>query len=171
MRAAPVFASLAVVAALVPGAAPAQVQAGQRLRIQTSAVDTPVIGTLVRQSADTLFVQTPEGAQPVGVRTIRRIDVSQGMGHAGRRGAAIGAAVGAVLGAVGGAASYQRCSDTNTCFFNEPLPEILGGTIAAAALGAGVGFLIGATQRSERWKRVALDVAVTPARVQISLSF
>ncbi len=161
----------ALVALLIPITSVAQLQPGQRVRIRSTAVDSLVVGTLTTISADTLVLQTTDGARPFGTRTVQRIDVSQGMGHAGGRGAKIGAFVGGLAGALGGFASHQECSADGSCFFDEPLPEILGAGVAGALAGAGAGFLIGATQRRERWKPAALDVAVTPARVQLSLRF
>jgi hypothetical protein len=162
---------LPLLGCLIPLTAAAQVQPGQRVRIRSTAVDSLVVGTLTSITADTLVVQTTDGARPLGTRTVQRIDVSQGMGHAGGHGAKIGAFVGALAGALGGFVSHQECSAEGSCFFDEPVPEVLGAAVAGALAGAGAGFLIGATQRRERWKPAALDVAVTPARVQLSLRF
>lgn len=171
MQRATLILCLPLLGCLVPLTTAAQVRPGQRVRIRSTAVDSLVVGTLTTISADSLVVQTTDGTRSLGTRTVQRIDVSQGMGHAGRQGAKIGALVGGLAGALGGFASHQECSAEGSCFFDEPLPEILGAGVAGALAGAGAGFLIGLTQRRERWQPAALAVAVTPARVELSLRF
>ena len=164
----------ALVAALVISlsqAAAAQLQTGQRIRIRSSAFSGPLIGTLVTIAADTLEVRGPNGVQRIAARTIDQVEVSQGMGHRGGRGAALGAAIGAVPGAIWGWAAHQQCDTQSTCFVDSPLPEVVGGTLIGAAAGAGIGYFIGMRHRSERWHRTALSLAMLPSRLQVSIRF
>ena len=142
---------------LVPLSIAAQLRIGDRIRVIGGSDTVPTIGVLAALSADSLSVGTSQGPVTVAVRSIRTVEVSQGMGHAGKRGAAIGAAVGAALGGIAGAVLHEQCSEEDACFYEEPLPEIVGGVVFGAAIGAGLGYLIGTTKRGERWKAVALQ--------------
>jgi hypothetical protein len=97
-----------------------------------------VIGTLVRSSADSFFVQIA-GANPIGVarNDVRRMSVSRG---ASKRRSAFEQA--AAVAAMGMAIPHVRGDYSRN-------DMLLG-----AAIGAGVGALVGALSPYEHWRRL-----------------
>jgi hypothetical protein len=164
-------ARLALLCLLLPAALPAQIQTGQRLRVRTTTAPEPLIGTLLSFSTDTLILQTADDTLPLGIRTIQRVEVSRGMGHAGGRGAKIGAFVGVPAGAILGVVAHQSCTEDDACFYEEPLPEIVGGAFFGGLAGAGLGYIIGSTKRREQWKEASLNVAFTGTAVRVAVRF
>ena len=166
------LAGLALSIVLFPVASVAQIQTGQRVRVYRAGAADPVTGTLVILSTDTLRLVTTDGFADIAARGIRRLDVSQGLGHQGRRGATWGGGIGAVAGVLWGFVAHEDCREEDPfCFFPGPMAEMVMGGVLGAAAGAGIGFAIGSTWRGEQWRRASLTVALTPARARIALSF
>jgi hypothetical protein len=137
---------------------PAVPRVGQRVRV-TSAIDhTPVLkGQVGAISADTLLLRQADGdgntlntAIPLG--SIAQLDVSRGRRSHWVRGLVIGTVMGAAAGAAIGAASR----DENDWLV---LTEVtaLYGAMVFAPIGGGVGLIVGALARTERWETVPLD--------------
>jgi hypothetical protein len=108
-------------------------------------------GEVTALTADTLYVRLQGAAAPVPIRrtAIKRIDRS--LGVPSRPESAVRGAVGwAFWGAIYLATARKVADDDRTWRrFGDDLAE-------GAAIGAGVGFVLGAIFPSERWRRVRL---------------
>lgn len=120
---------------------------GQRVRIQTSSAEKPLVGTLRQVDERTLLVDDGNGAfTSVPTTDVRKIELSTGRHSNVTRGAIIGASVGVAL-AVG--AIIAVCDDTDCTY---------GRAVTALGLGgAATGALVGAPIKTERWRSVPLD--------------
>lgn len=157
--------------ALAGGAAHAQPPpgpppVGQRVRIQTSSAETPLVGTLRQVDERTLLVDDGNGAfTSVPTADVRKIELSTGRHSNVKRGAIIGGAVGVAL-AVG--AIIAVCDDTD-CEY--------GRAVTALGLGgAATGALVGAPIKTERWRSVPLEgvrsrVDVPRPQLSVTLRF
>jgi hypothetical protein len=137
---------------------------GTRVRVKSSQVVAPVIGSYQGMRRDTVLVIEDGTAAQVWSftsSTIDRMEVSVGM-KGGNRGpmtrwALIGAGAGAVLGLLG-AVILEGSSDSE---YNAALSAVLGGGVGAA-LGAAYGYRV----PQEHWSEVPLPrrVGVVPTR-------
>ena len=129
--------------------ATATADSGARVRI---TVDKPQkhsrVGTLISLRADSVrFIpQDTNGIVAVPAASVTRLEQSRGRRSNAGRGAAIGGLAGLVLGI---AASADESS-----FYEIGAEEVALVTVLTGATGAGIGALIGATSKSERWERV-----------------
>jgi hypothetical protein len=115
---------------------------GDRVRLHASGDPHPLVGRLLDPHGDTLQLRDDHDVvQPLLGRSIASAERSLGrpVGPAARRGALWGAAITGGLLAMGGAHGMKG-------------PEVLG----AVSLYAGVGALIGAVRRPERWRAATL---------------
>jgi hypothetical protein len=107
-------------------------------------------GEVTALSGDTLYLQLQGAAAPLPIRraAIKRIDRSLGV-PSRPESALRGALTWAFWGGVYWAAIRQTDRDRTWGRFGDDLAE-------GAAIGAGVGFVLGAIFPSERWRRVRL---------------
>ena len=150
-----------------PIMAAAQLQPGMRLRIHTNAGGKALVGTLVAVSGDTLSVQAASENHLIVASTVRRVEMSQGIGNRGRQYAGVGAAAGAVGGALWGIFAHNACEANRQCFFENPGPEVVAGAFLGGAAGAGLGYLFGRTRKVEQWRRIELRIGWTQTRLQL----
>jgi len=162
-----------VAPALVPGAAPVSalldlvVEGGQtaptlapgsRVRVEAPAVHGgALIGQIEALDAASLRVQLQTGGVITVPRdAIVRIDTSEGRRPNKLRGAVIGGCVGLVGGLVVAAQSREEDDRSFSPGFDRSVEVI--GTLTLAGVGAGLGTLVGAMIRTERWQEVQLPV-------------
>ncbi len=130
-------------------AAAQDVPLGSRIRVLGTcpaiAGCDPVIGTLHQRQGDSLVVRTEDGSERrllLGPRATLEV-------HRGRRGQTVqGLLVGSLAGLVAGAIDAKRCHKAP----GEDLCDLsyAFGTLA----GAGIGMLVGAVIKTDRWEAV-----------------
>lgn len=132
----------------------AQADSGSRVRI---TVDRPSkhshFGTLVSADADSLrFTTDSTGVVAIPTASVTRLERSRGRHSNAGRGAVIGGVIGGAAGIILGiAASADESSYVDTG------PEgVLFATAILGATGAGLGALIGAASKRDRWEPVAI---------------
>jgi len=146
--------------------------APKRVRMTVVGVPSPIIGSLVSTTADSIsFVLHPHGLAPLETDTpdtatvarsnVQTFEVSTGSHRHVLRALTWGLGTGVGGGALAGAATYTPCTKTGflACFL-EPRSRgeaaIWGATIGAV-LGTAGGLLIGSLYRSEDWQQVSMD--------------
>jgi hypothetical protein len=161
------------------------VEVGQRVRITSGAQHlNKQIGTVI--AADdgtiTLQVRTPRphwiivtDTLVVSRETVDRQEISRGKRSGALIGALLGAVSGALVGAHAAAASYEDCTPQPwslgmDCIAHDllsgssPSEARTRGAVGGGILGCGVGALIGAAVRWERWHEVRRDRATVSVR-------
>jgi hypothetical protein len=144
---------------------------GTRVRVKSSEVVAPVIGSYQGMRRDTVIViEDGAGAKvwTFAAPAVDRLEVSAGV-KGGNRGptlhwALLGAAVGAGAGILT-AAILERNSASN---YNEVLSGAVG-----AAIGGGLGAVYGYRQLEERWSAVSIPrrVGFLPSRGGVRVAF
>jgi hypothetical protein len=132
------------------------VSAGERVRVTIEEQSGKLTGTLEEWGSDTLYV-VPDGAsQDVAARAISlsslsRLETSRGMKSNAGKGALIGGGIGLVIGGgmslIAGSTVDTEVTSTDYLIFT--------GLVTVG--GAGIGALIGALIKSERWQEYPLD--------------
>jgi hypothetical protein len=122
----------------------------------------PVVAEVLVQLRDSLWVRPERTADTVvlSVPSLSRLDVSLGRSGHGRRGAGIGFLTGVVLGGALGLASgddpKDSCDGRLYCYkFSARDKALLYGGLLGL-LGSGVGAIVGANQKTDRWEPVLL---------------
>jgi hypothetical protein len=166
-------ATLVALLVLVPcaGMAAQTVAPGTRVRVKSSQVVAPVIGSFQGMRRDTLVVIEDGTAAQLWTfttSTIDRLEVSAGMKGGNRGPITRWALIGAGAGAVGGylvAAILEGSSSSN---YNAVLSAAVG-----AGVGAGVGAAYGYRKLEEHWSPVPVPRAVglVPTRDGVRLAF
>ena len=148
-----------------------------RIRLKQGPGSSWVSGTLIRSSADSLYLASENRETAVARDRITRLDISRGrkpntLGGL-KNGAIVGGAIGTVLGLM--VLAYE--DDSWFDYGAEVVPISMAGcTVLGAVLGTGFGTLL----RTDRWERVetqgpALAVIVSPgpngARLGLSAHF
>jgi hypothetical protein len=152
------------------------VYAGARVRVSAPGEGyRGLIGTVSGYDGETIGI-TPDNQHTsvwVPLTSVKRLQESRGQKGNTRKGAFIGLVVGGALCAAVGAATYQECVDEPggrwDCFM---VPQSTGeqaalGGLAGVIIGAGIGALIGASSKTDRWEEVPLDrlrVSFAPQR-------
>ncbi len=133
-------------------------------RVRLSAPDlgiTKYNGSLVSVTRDTLTVDT----LAVALASVTRLDVHRGRKSNTWKGAAYGFVAGAIPGAV---LSYAGCASDPDPFIEIPPGVCAGlGVVLYGGIGAGIGAIVGALTRTDRWEEVPLDqlrVSFVPQR-------
>ena len=142
---------------------------GTRVRITAAALARPMIGTLEGRGLDSLVWRPEQDERLVSLplKSVQRLEISQGRRADTWRGALIGALVGIAAGTVVGlAAGSDDCPRTGLAAFGAvdcfTRGEAAAGGAAVGAIGGGViGLLIGSSRKSERWR------TVSPARLHV----
>jgi hypothetical protein len=153
-------AAIILLALLTPSGAGAQLpelEPGTRVRVQAPRfISGEVEGTIVAHLRDSLRIKRRFG-QPVTVPLayLTHVQVSGGRSRllGAERGSMWGAAAGLAIGAIA-ALAPEVC--TESCG-HEPVDHFIYTPLAGAAVGAGVGALLGA----EKWRTVPLPTPVT----------
>lgn len=140
-----------------------QLRVGDRIRVKTTiAGGAQLIGTYYSADGDNLVLHTNDaGRYTIPWDDVSRLELSRGKQSNAGKGALIGLGVGAGLGLASGLALAADQDD----FFDVNAGNVVAGTIGSAALGAGVGALVGMLSKSERWENVSRSnwqIQVTP---------
>lgn len=145
-------------AAQEPGAASTGLILGSRVRITTTGDRAPIKGLVVAVDPQTVTLATDAGVVKTPVSSISAADISLGKRRFTRRGIAIGAGLGLVIGLL---APVDE-SDTTTALWDESrgLSALYG-----LSMGTAYGALVGALIKTDRWSRVELSIASSPAPV------
>jgi hypothetical protein len=138
-------------------AAAAQVSPGSRVRVRIDSPPPPhvVIGTVQSIDADTLAL-APEGngaVEHIPVSAIGQLEVSRGRDVVASH-VLIGAGLGALAGGAVAAATSSCASGEWFCLKGL---AIMGGVV----LGGGVGAVVGALIKGEKWRNVPLQPTVS----------
>ena len=132
-------------------------------------------GSVVRSDSDSLVLRTADAVRVAAPwPSITRLEVSRGRKSHGGRGAAFGALIGIPLGAVVGLATYEECVPQGgswidfSCFMvpSEGQTALIGAILGGGG-GALLGWIIGASSKTDRWEEVPLDrlrVSFVPQR-------
>lgn len=132
------------------------VDAGNRVRVTVEEQAGNMTGTLTEWSQDTLHV-APDGsaeqvtATAIAVNTLSRLEISKGLRSNAGKGALIGGGIGLLVG--GGMSIIAGSTVDTEVTSNDYL--VFTGLVTVG--GAGVGALIGALIKSERWEEYPLD--------------
>ncbi len=142
-----------------------QVKPGDRVRVTAPYLGIrKQAGRFETRRGDTLVVAAPDSTMMFPVVFVMRLEVSRGRKSAVGRGALIGFLVGAGGGAIAGAAALSEgCVDGDGC---PALGALVGGAFFGL-VGTGIGAVVGALSKAERWEEVPLDqlrVAFAPQR-------
>lgn len=149
-------------------------QQGQALTRGTRVrLERQFVGTISDLSGDTLVVQGADAdgseSRSIAVQHIGRLEVSQGR----KSNWLTGGLLGAVAGGVGGLVTGNASCEEDDFIFTLRRGQCIGITaMGFAVLGAGVGALIGAFIKTERWEQVPirnLRLSVTPRRGGVTL--
>ena len=129
----------------------------QRIRVRIdSAPSSWIVGTVIRQDQDSLWLRVVGKATPVSLArsTVRRLEVSRGHHRGVVEGLAAGFGLGFIVGAdaAGRKASARECRDDvpGICAVTMEWDVLLGG-VAGSAIGGLIGAAVGFTVRTERW--------------------
>lgn len=150
-----ILPSLTLLVATTLGAYPAlaQLDAGSRIRVTTARHAR--VGTLVSLGSDSLrYTRSRDTAvTAIPVAAVVRLERSAGKRPATGRGAKIGALVGAGFGLFLGIAA----SADNSGWWEVGAEDIAAAAAIVGVAGAGVGALIGAASKQDRWEPVPLS--------------
>jgi hypothetical protein len=137
---------------------------GDRVRLTIeSPASRHLVGTFVREHADSLWVELP--GHPALVAAARnataRLEVSRGRHRATIRGAVIGAGLGAIGGfVVSGVGTTQSQPCGSAAFVGACVTDWYGrafrGGLIGATVGGAIGAVLGSIVTTERWARVPL---------------
>jgi hypothetical protein len=151
-------------------------ETGDRVRVTLEpGASHALVGSLVAQTRDSLWVELPGRAAPLAVprRTAARLEVSRGWDRETIRGAGVGAGLGAIAGAVLGgvtASQLQSCRTSRlieVCSMEWYERAARGGLIGAA-LGGAIGAALGYAVKTERW---GVSVAPLARGLELSVAF
>lgn len=131
----------------------AQLDAGSRIRVTTARHAR--VGTLVSLGSDSLrYTRSRDTAvTAIPVAAVVRLERSAGKRPATGRGAKIGALVGAGFGLFLGIAA----SADNSGWWEVGAEDVAAAAAIVGVAGAGVGALIGAASKQDRWEPVPLS--------------
>ena len=128
------------------------VPAGSRVRAMPTGAERYHVGSLLAVPDDSVRLSLERTGDSLALAraSLARFDVSRGRRAQTGKGAIYGLAVGAFAGLILGAATYEGCDG---CFGPDPGiggSAVIGG-ILFGAIGAGVGAIVGAQVKGERW--------------------
>jgi len=132
------------------------VSAGERVRATIEEQSGKLTGTLEEWGSDTIYV-VPDGAsqdvpaRAISLSTLSRLEISKGLRSNAGKGALIGGGIGLL---VGGGMSIIAGSTVDT---EVTSTDYLAFTGLVTLGGAGLGALIGALTKSERWEEYPVD--------------
>jgi hypothetical protein len=131
-----------------------QLQAGSRIRIKPAGPGRQwVTGSLLELQGDSVRLLTSRpriDSLALALNSVTALERSQGVRSRTGKGALIGLGTGALAGLVLGIATYEPC--TGFCVLDLDQAETGAlGALFLGLLGTGVGMLVGATVREDRW--------------------
>ncbi len=130
-----------------------EADSGSRVRITVDKTSKHV-GTLISADADSLRVTTDtSGVVAIPTAAVTRFERSRGRRSNVGRGALVGAATGGVFGLIFGIAAE---ADNNDWGIEIGADGIALSTLFVGAVGAGIGALIGAASKGERWEPLTI---------------
>lgn len=147
------------------------VAAGAKVRV--SAPDFKLVGTAAGLEPDTLLMESRDARLAIPLSPLAKLEVHRGRKSNTGNGALIGFVSGAVIGAAMGAAPCPE--NAYVCIEGWEGAALGGGVLGA--VGAGLGALVGAVMRTDRWEEVPLDrlrVGLAPQKelgLMVSVSF
>jgi len=148
-------------------------QPGTRVRVQSSQVVTPIIGSYQGMRRDTLVVIEDGAGAQVWTFTsaaVDRLEISAGMKGRNRKPTARWALIGA---GIGGAAGWLTAVILENASSNQEYNDVLSALIGAGA-GAAFGAVYGSHKLEEHWTPVPMPprVGILPTRngIRFSLS-
>lgn len=173
----PFGALLVALSLLVPctNVAAQAVVPGVRVRVKSSQVVTPIIGSYQGMRRDTVVVIEEGAGAQVWTFTssaIDRLEVSAGMKGGNRGPTTHWALIGAGVGAAAGWLAAVVLENSSSSKYNDALSAVVG-----AGVGAGLGALYGYRVLAEHWTAVPIPrrVGIAPTRgglrVGLSASF
>jgi hypothetical protein len=175
MRAARLLLALSALVSLDSLSAQRQptIHAGARVRISAPSEGyRGLIGTVSGYDGGDIVIKpgNEQSSVSVPLTSITTFKRSRGLKSNAGQGALIGSIVGGAFGALFAAATYRECVGEGWDCLMHPesagQAAVYGGTILGL-LGAGIGALIGANEKTERWEEVPLDqvrVSIVPHR-------
>lgn len=163
-----VWLPLTAVALLLPvatlSAQLAELRPGARARLRApGALAGEVEGVVLAQRGDTVLLAIRDAAPvPVPLAAITSAAVYRGQDRAAgaRKGARWGAGVGLGFGVLN--AGFSDCTGAHCGTGDKAL-----GAVALTAVGTGVGALVGAAVRAERWQRLAVPPRATTLGAEV----
>lgn len=159
MLTAPLFslltALLQVSAAPAPSSRQPTVEADSGSRVRITVGKTKHVGTLVSADADSLrFITDTSGLVAIPTVSVTRFERSRGRRSNAGQGALIGGVTGGAMGLIGGIAAEAESSGS---WGIDVGPEgIALATLFFGATGAGLGALIGAASKGEKWQPLTI---------------
>lgn len=158
---------LAAHVALPIGYAQSQPVLGQRVRVtfraSPDASGGRVAGVLRAWSADSLRVEKDGRGVDLARSAVARLEVSRGKTRMTREGVVAGMLAGGLVFGIAAATSpsESRCDPMEFCH-SDPSPAVTFalGAVGGAAVGAGLGFLVGYSIKTDRWQPLPLEVSV-----------
>lgn len=145
---------LQVSAAQAPPGRQPTVEADSGSRVRITVGKTKQVGTLVSADADSLqIIPDTSGMVAIPTGSVTQFERSRGRRSNVGRGALVGGATGGVIGLIFGIGAELDNSEWGI----EIGPEgIALATLFVGAVGAGVGALIGAASKGEKWEPLAI---------------
>ncbi len=130
---------------------------GDRVRVSRLGTVPPLVSTVLAFKADTLVLDAEDRVAPLEVplSLVKKVEVSRGQKSNAVSGALWGGLVGAAFGAILGVAAWSGSDSDDFISFGPEAVAVGAGVLGG--VGAGVGLLIGAATRSDRWEEVPLD--------------
>ncbi len=130
-----------------------EADSGSRVRI-TVGKTSKHVGTLVSADADSLrFTTDTSGVVAIPTSSVTRFERSRGRRSNAGKGALIAGVIGGALGLIGGIGAEADNSDWGIEIGAE---GIALATLFLGATGAGLGALIGAASKGEKWKPLTI---------------
>lgn len=159
-----------LMAAHVPlpkGYAQSQLVLGQRVRVSVRASPAAsggrIAGVLSAWSADSLSLEKDGRKVDFARSAVEHLEVSRGKTRMTRKGMVIGMIAGALVfgGAEAASPSESECDPMAICPIDpSPAANVVLGAIGGAAVGAGLGSLVGYNLKTDRWQHLPLEVSV-----------
>lgn len=147
-----------------------QLQPGDRIRIFYSGSFSSQITGLFQEFTDgSLRLATNKSTEVIPLAAIKRVDISVGKKTNEGKGAAIGAISGGLAFGLLSMASDPSCGpEDDWCidFFSSGQSFAIGFGMGAAG-GAFIGLIAGGLTKSDRWKRIPLDIAIRPVSLRM----
>ena len=149
-----VTALLQVSAAQAPSSRQPTVEADSGSRVRITVGKTKHVGALVSADADALrFTTDTSGVVAIPTASVTRFERSRGRRSNAGRGALLGGVIGGAMGLIGGLGAEADNSDWGIEIGAE---GIALATLFFGATGAGLGALIGAASKGEKWQPLTI---------------